>query len=78
MDDAADLRRDLTVALAASRSGLDIDLAAVTFCDSSGLHVLLDLDRLALQTGKTLVRTALASARDCWAAACRRPSSRPG
>ncbi|MFD0268552.1 STAS domain-containing protein [Streptomyces sp. NPDC127106] len=59
MDDAADLRRDLTVALAASHSGLDIDLAAVTFCDSSGLHVLLDLDRLALQTGKTLVLTAL-------------------
>ncbi|WP_086824526.1 STAS domain-containing protein [Streptomyces sp. NRRL B-24572] len=57
--DAAGLRQNLTMALTASRGGLDIDLAAVTFCDSSGLHVLLDLNHLALRDGKTLVLTAL-------------------
>ncbi|MFJ6782857.1 STAS domain-containing protein [Streptomyces yangpuensis] len=59
MDDSAVLREDLTAALAASHGGLDIDLAAVTFCDSSGLHVLLDLHAQALETGKALVLTAL-------------------
>ncbi|MFD7980919.1 STAS domain-containing protein [Streptomyces sp. NPDC059071] len=59
MDDADDLRKDLTAALTASRRGLDVDLADVTFCDSQGLHLLLDLDRLALQVCKTLVLTAL-------------------
>ncbi|CAL9577000.1 hypothetical protein SUDANB120_04970 [Streptomyces sp. enrichment culture] len=58
-DQAADLREELTAALAAGRTGLDVDLAGVTFCDSSGLHVLLDLHRLALQAGKTLVLTEL-------------------
>ncbi|MFJ9598033.1 anti-sigma factor antagonist [Streptomyces virginiae] len=59
MDDAAEVRADLTAALDASPGGLDIDLAAVTFCDSSGLHVLLDLHQQALDIGKTLVLTAL-------------------
>ncbi|MFF0473547.1 anti-sigma factor antagonist [Streptomyces sp. NPDC004284] len=59
MDDADHLREDLTAALSGGRGGLDVDLAAVTFCDSSGLHVLLDLNRQALQEGKTLVLTAL-------------------
>ncbi|MEU7072424.1 STAS domain-containing protein [Streptomyces narbonensis] len=59
MDDAAGLREALATALAASRSGLDIDLAAVTFCDSSGLDVLLDLNRRAMDAGKTLVLTAV-------------------
>lgn len=59
MDDATDLREELTAALTASPSGLDVDLTAVTFCDSSGLHVLLDLNRLALDAGKSLVLTSL-------------------
>ncbi|MCF3179956.1 anti-sigma factor antagonist [Streptomyces polychromogenes] len=59
MDQAPALREELTAALAACRTGLDIDLAGVTFCDSSGLHVLLDVDQLAVQAGKTLVLTAL-------------------
>ncbi|MFJ7157032.1 STAS domain-containing protein [Streptomyces sp. NPDC101118] len=58
MDEAAGLRQDLIAALEGSSTGLDIDLAAVTFCDSSGLHVLLDVDQLAVQAGKTLVLTA--------------------
>ncbi|MFI8293689.1 STAS domain-containing protein [Streptomyces sp. NPDC085614] len=59
MDDAGGLREDLTAALRASSAGLDVDLGAVTFCDSSGLHVLLDLNRLAAETGKSLVLTTL-------------------
>ncbi|MEV7618418.1 STAS domain-containing protein [Streptomyces sp. NPDC089799] len=59
MDAAAGLREDLGAALASSRDGLDLDLAAVTFCDSSGLHVLLDLNRMALEAGKSLALTAL-------------------
>ncbi|MEV6202457.1 anti-sigma factor antagonist [Streptomyces sp. NPDC051771] len=59
MDDAAEVREDLAAALAASRSGLDIDMSAVTFCDSSGLDVLLDLNDRARKGGKTLVLTAL-------------------
>lgn len=59
MDDVDGLRKDLAAALRSSRDGLDIDLSAVTFCDSSGLHVLLDLNRLALKDGKSLVLTAL-------------------
>ncbi|MEU6311693.1 anti-sigma factor antagonist [Streptomyces sp. NPDC047014] len=59
MDDAAEVRADLTAALDASLGGLDVDLAAVTICDSSGLHVLLDMHQLALDVGKTLVLTAL-------------------
>ncbi|MFJ9598262.1 anti-sigma factor antagonist [Streptomyces virginiae] len=59
MDDAVEVREDLTAALDASRNGLDIDLAGVTFCDSSGLHVLLDLNEQAREAGKTLVLSAL-------------------
>ncbi|KJY28552.1 STAS domain-containing protein [Streptomyces katrae] len=59
MDQAPALRQELTAALAASRAGLDIDMAGVTFCDSSGLHALLDVDQLAMQAGKTLALTAL-------------------
>ncbi|MFE2327479.1 STAS domain-containing protein [Streptomyces sp. NPDC059385] len=51
------VRRDLTMALASSSAGLDIDMSAVTFCDSSGLHVLLDLNPTALETGKSLMVT---------------------
>ncbi|MGZ9928778.1 anti-sigma factor antagonist [Streptomyces sp. NC-S4] len=59
MDDAGRLRQELTAALSEGPSGLDVDLTAVTFCDSSGLHVLLDLDRQAQQAGKSLALTAL-------------------
>ncbi|WP_329389417.1 STAS domain-containing protein [Streptomyces sp. NBC_01351] len=59
MDHASALREDLTSALEAGRHGLDIDLSDVTFCDSSALHVLLDLNRMAAETGKSLVLTAL-------------------
>ncbi|KPI04154.1 anti-anti-sigma regulatory factor, SpoIIAA [Actinobacteria bacterium OV450] len=58
-DDDADLRKDLTAALNASPGGLDVDLSGVTFCDSKGLHVLLDLHQQALQAGKTFVLTTL-------------------
>ncbi|MFF6771998.1 STAS domain-containing protein [Streptomyces sp. NPDC012637] len=58
MEDADGLRRDLTAALDSSPCGLDIDLSAVTFCDSQGLHVLSDLNRQARKAGKTLVLTA--------------------
>ncbi|MEW2412491.1 STAS domain-containing protein [Streptomyces sp. NPDC046866] len=59
MDEAVGLREELTAALEAGHTGLDVDLAAVTFCDSTGLHVLLELNELAVQAGKTLVLTAL-------------------
>ncbi|WMX43615.1 STAS domain-containing protein [Streptomyces roseicoloratus] len=59
MENADGLRRDLTAALEGSIRGLDIDLSAVTFCDSQGVHVLGDLNRLAHKAGKTLVLTAL-------------------
>ncbi|MEU8434467.1 STAS domain-containing protein [Streptomyces sp. NPDC029216] len=59
LEDARGLREDLVTALRASRTGLDLDLSAVTFCDSSGLHLLLDLNRLATETGRTLVLTVL-------------------
>lgn len=58
-DHAAALREDLLPALESARDGLDIDLSGVTFCDSSGLHILLDLNTLAAESGKTLVLTAL-------------------
>ncbi|MFI2735943.1 STAS domain-containing protein [Streptomyces sp. NPDC018711] len=59
LEDADELRRDLVAALDSSACGLDIDLSGVTFCDCSGLHVLLRLNRLARHAGKTLVLTAL-------------------
>ncbi|MFJ7206143.1 STAS domain-containing protein [Streptomyces sp. NPDC098789] len=58
MDDSPGLSEDLTAALTSSRTGLDLDLSSVTFCDSSGLNVLLDLNRLAAGTDKTLALTA--------------------
>ncbi|MCX5195420.1 STAS domain-containing protein [Streptomyces sp. NBC_00249] len=59
MEDASALRGDLVPALRAARTGLDVDLSQVTFCDSSGLDVLLYVNRLAAETGKSLVLTAL-------------------
>ncbi|MEE1782178.1 STAS domain-containing protein [Streptomyces sp. SP17BM10] len=62
MDNAAAVRRVLATTLGESRTGLDVDLAAVGFCNSSGLHVLLDLRRHAANTGKSLVLTGLSPA----------------
>lgn len=58
MDDASTLRANLTAALQSSRHGLDVDMSDITFCDSSGLHVLLDLNKIATGSGKSLVLTA--------------------
>ncbi|MFB7356049.1 STAS domain-containing protein [Streptomyces gardneri] len=44
---------------AAGPRGLDVDLSGVTFCDSSGLDMLLRLNRRANRAGKSLVLTAL-------------------
>ncbi|MGW3356790.1 STAS domain-containing protein [Streptomyces bungoensis] len=46
---------DLRAALAGSTRGLDLDLGGLDFCDCSGLNVLLDLHRAALEQGKTVV-----------------------
>ncbi|MFB7609918.1 STAS domain-containing protein [Streptomyces gardneri] len=59
LDDADGLGQDLTAALDSSICGLDVDLSGVTFCDSSGLHMLLRLNRQAGRSGKTLVLAAL-------------------
>lgn len=49
------LRAGLGAALAGSTRGLDLDLGGLDFCDCSGLNVLLDLRRVALAQGKTVV-----------------------
>ena len=54
MEDASEVRTDLMAALEAGGVGLHVDLSALTFCDSSGLHLLLDLRHHAIRTGKTL------------------------
>lgn len=54
-DNCGKVRDALNAALDASTAGLDIDLSALTFCDCSGLHLLLDLHLTATTTGKTLV-----------------------
>lgn len=48
------LRPDLIDALSCSAEGVDLYLSEVTFCDCSGIHLLLDLRRLALRHGKTV------------------------
>ncbi|MEU1803566.1 ANTAR domain-containing protein [Streptomyces sp. NPDC019937] len=49
------LRGDLHEALRRSASGVDLDLTALTFCDCSGLNILLNLRLRALGQGKTVV-----------------------
>ena len=61
LDSAADLRRVLAAALQAS-TGLEIDLAKVSFCDCSGLHVLMDTRHESLSSGQT---TAVIDASPC-------------
>ncbi|MFI9805414.1 STAS domain-containing protein [Streptomyces sp. NPDC052301] len=48
------LRDRLSAALAASSSGLDLDLSGLSFCDCAGLSVLLELRRRALSQNKTV------------------------
>ncbi|WP_079161392.1 STAS domain-containing protein [Streptomyces fodineus] len=49
------LRDQLSDALAASSSGLDLDLSGLSFCDCAGLNVLLELRQRALSRNKTVV-----------------------
>ncbi|MEV6973159.1 STAS domain-containing protein [Kitasatospora sp. NPDC093806] len=58
LDVADGLGEVLGRALRASRTGLDVDLAAVTFCDSAGLNLLLALRDTAHRTDRTLAVTA--------------------
>jgi anti-anti-sigma factor len=51
MDGAPQLRQSLTAALQTA-SRLDLDLSGVSFCDSSGLHVLLEIHRHAEDGGR--------------------------
>ncbi|MFF3327485.1 STAS domain-containing protein [Streptomyces sp. NPDC002889] len=53
IEGASDLLHALTAALRAG-GGLDLDLAGVTFCDSSGLHALLEVRSRALASGRTV------------------------
>ncbi|MGI5401004.1 STAS domain-containing protein [Streptomyces sp. CA-135486] len=53
LDSAADLRRVLAAALQTS-TGLEIDLARVSFFDCSGLHVLMDTRHESLSSGQTV------------------------
>ncbi|WTW95874.1 STAS domain-containing protein [Streptomycetaceae bacterium NBC_01309] len=48
------LRGALTRCLLDGSSVIDVDLAGVTFCDSSGLHVFLDISKAAARAGGTL------------------------
>ncbi|MFG2651409.1 STAS domain-containing protein [Streptomyces sp. NPDC048436] len=48
------LRPELLDALSCSTDGIDLYLSEVTFCDCSGINLLLDLRRLALRHGKTV------------------------
>ncbi len=58
LDVADGLGETLERALQTSRTGLDVDLSAVTFCDSSGLNLLLGLRNTAHRTNRTLAITA--------------------
>lgn len=48
------LRGTLTRCLLDGFSVIDVDLAEVTFCDSSGLHVFLDISKAAAGVGGVL------------------------
>ncbi|MFG3281260.1 STAS domain-containing protein [Streptomyces sp. NPDC048111] len=54
-DTAPQLYDALTAALCQAAGGVDLDLDAVSFCDCSGLNVLLRARYDALDQGKTLV-----------------------
>jgi anti-anti-sigma factor len=48
------VRETLTRAMSEPRRRLTVDLSEVTFMDSSGVHVMLDLHKLCRDTGSTL------------------------
>ncbi|MFI9283596.1 STAS domain-containing protein [Streptomyces sp. NPDC053076] len=64
LDSGNQLRGDLHQALAASSSGLDLDLSRLDFCDCAGLNVLLELRQRALSQTKTVVMCAAGPAID--------------
>lgn len=55
IDTASQLNSVLTAALDTSRSGIDLDLSRVTFCDCCGLNALLRVRHRALDQDKTLI-----------------------
>lgn len=60
LDSGERLAPDLLRALSGSTDGIDLQLSEVTFCDCSGINLMLGLRRLALRHGKT-VRVAASS-----------------
>jgi anti-anti-sigma factor len=56
------LHRALSSLLRHSRTGIDLDLSKVGFCDCSGLNTLLRIRRLALREGKTVTSCAASGA----------------
>ncbi|GAA4983391.1 STAS domain-containing protein [Kitasatospora paranensis] len=54
-DSAHEVRRMLEAALRAGPGNLELDLTAVTFCDSSGLNAVLAVRRAAESDGRRLV-----------------------
>uniref|UniRef100_A0AAU2VEA0 ANTAR domain-containing protein n=1 Tax=Streptomyces sp. NBC_00003 TaxID=2903608 RepID=A0AAU2VEA0_9ACTN len=55
IDTASQLHDVLTAALDTSRSGIDLDLSRVTFCDCCGLNALLRVRHRAVDQDKTLL-----------------------
>lgn len=54
VDTAAQLRGSLTRCLLDDHPTIDVDLAGVSFCDSSGLHAFLDTSHAAAKAGGVL------------------------
>ncbi|MFE2722083.1 STAS domain-containing protein [Kitasatospora sp. NPDC059327] len=61
LDIAGAFHDALDEALRASRTGLDLDLSAVTFCNSTGLNTLLRLRLAARGSGRDVVVTAVSA-----------------
>ncbi|MFJ7246811.1 STAS domain-containing protein [Kitasatospora sp. NPDC098652] len=61
LDVADGLGETLERALHASDAGLELDLSAVTFCDSAGLNLLVGLRRSAHRSNRTLTISAASS-----------------
>ncbi|MFE2531336.1 STAS domain-containing protein [Streptomyces sp. NPDC059371] len=60
----ARVRDQLGEALAASPSGLELDLSGLAFCDCAGLNVLLEIRHRAVSVGKTFTVQAASPAVD--------------
>lgn len=58
LDSAPQLRRATDAALRTGTHEVHIDLSRITFCDSSGLHILVRARRLAARAGATVTVTA--------------------